>query len=200
MRFDNYLQQHAIAAIPVEQFDGLEVDVAGPHDWEAVESRPGMRIWIWPEDPYRQQFCANAVLTMHRIGAPLDPPEAFAMLCDEQVDLVRGCHERYRAWQPDDDGLGIKGMLSLQFDSEVGAIGSASHTRIIPAAQETLIAQLTVTALLGSPANSADIRLSVVPTGTAPSTNETVAGRPTGSSRNSPSVIGPVADGPGGVR
>lgn len=59
MRFDEYLQQHGIAAIPVDRFDGFEVEIEGPHDWEAVESRPGLRIWVWRGAPYAESFCAN---------------------------------------------------------------------------------------------------------------------------------------------
>ena len=172
MRFDTYLEERGISAAPVDRFYGIEVDVDGPPDWEAVESRPGMRIWIWPDDPYRQQFCGNAVLTMHRISTVLDPLEVFEMLCNEQVHLVGGCHERYRAWRPAVDGVGIDGMLSSQFDSQVGSIGSASQSRIIAPGQETLIAQLTVTALLGSPANSANIRLTVKCAGAAAAVGE----------------------------
>ena len=178
MRFDEYLRHIGIVAIPVDSFDGFEVDVEGPAGWEAVESQPGMRIWIWPEDPYRQQFCGNAVLTMHRVPVSLDPADVFEMLCDEQVQLVGGGHERYRAGQLAEDGIGIRGMLSVQFDSEFGAIGSASQTRIITAAQETLIAQLTVTALLGSPANVANVRLTVVSADAAPDRNRPATARP----------------------
>ena len=146
MRFDEFLQQHGIVAVPVDRFDGFEVSVVGPHDWEAVEDRPGMRIWVWREDPYLQQFCANAVLTMHRVAVALDPPEVFAMLSDEQVHLVPGCHEHQRTSAPAEDGIGLQGTLSSQFDSEFGTIDSISRTRIIPTAQATLIAQLTLTA------------------------------------------------------
>lgn len=194
MRLDEYLHQHEILAIPVEKFDGFEVEVEGPQDWEAVESQPGMRIWIWPDDPCRPQFCANAVLTMHRVPARIDSDEVFEMLCDEQVQLVPRCHERYRASQPADNGMGINGMLSSQFDSEFGAIASASQTRIIPLAQETLIAQLTLTALLESPANWADVRLVVTPTGSAANTAEVVAARTTGGGPNAGSATGPTAN------
>lgn len=167
MRLDEYLRQNANAVEAVDRFDGFEVAVDGPQDWEAVESRPGIRIWIWPADPYRDQFCANAVLTMHHLRGTLDVADVFEMLCDEQVQLMPGCHERYRSWQPADDGIGIKGMLSSQFEREFGIIGSASQTRIIAADNQTFIAQLTLTALLGSPANWADIRMSVVPNDSA---------------------------------
>ena len=113
MRFDQFLQQHGIVAVPVDQFDGFEVNVVGPQDWEVVEDRPGLRIWVWREDPYLNQFCANAVLTMHRVAAELDPTEVFAMLSDEQVHLVPGCHERQRSSAPADGGMGIQGLLSL---------------------------------------------------------------------------------------
>jgi hypothetical protein len=161
MRFDEYLQQHRLVAVPVDRFDGLEVSVEGPHDWEAVEDRPGMRIWAWREDPFLKQFCANAVLTMHRVPAELDPAEVFAMLSDEQVHLVPGCHERQRTSDPADDGAGLWGLLSSQFDSEFGTIDSISRTRIITGPEETLIAQLTLTALHDSPVNWDNIHLRV---------------------------------------
>ena len=163
MRFDQFLQQHGIVAVPVDQFDGFEVNVVGPQDWEVVEDRPGLRIWVWREDPYLNQFCANAVLTMHRVAAELDPTEVFAMLSDEQVHLVPGCHERQRSSAPADGGMGIQGLLSLQFDSEFGVIDSLLRTRIITDDDQTLIAQLTLTALHDSPVDWASIRISVEP-------------------------------------
>lgn len=163
MRFDQFLQHHGIVAVPLDQFDGFEVNVVGPHDWEAVEDRPGMRIWVWREDPFMKQFCANAVLTMHQVPARLDPSGVFAMLSDEQVDLVPGCHERQRTAAPADDGIGLQGLLALQFDSEFGTIDSISRTRIITTDQQTLIAQLTLTALHDSPVNWASIQMSVMP-------------------------------------
>jgi hypothetical protein len=96
-----------------------------------------MRIWAWREDPFLKQFCANAVLTMHRVPTQLEPAEVFAMLSDEQVHLVPGCHERQRTSDPADDGAGLWGLLSSQFDSEFGTIDSISRTRIITGAEET---------------------------------------------------------------
>ena len=163
MRFDEYLHQHGMAAIPVDRFDGFEVSVEGPHDWEAVEDQRGLRIWVWRNDPYLNQFCANAVLTMHRVPDALDPAEVFVMLSDEQVRLVPGCHERQRTSAPADDGIGIRGLLSSQFDSEFGIIDSLCRTRILADNQQTLIAQLTLTALHDSPVDWADIQMSVMP-------------------------------------
>ena len=163
IRFGEFLKQHGIVAVRVDRFDGFEVTVEGPHDWGAVEDLPGLRIWVWREDPYLQRFCANAVLTMHRVAAELDPTEVFAMLSDEQVHLVPGCHERQRSSAPAYDGIGIEGLLSSQFDSEFGIIGSLSRTRIITDDHQTLIAQLTLTALHDSPVDWASIRMSVEP-------------------------------------
>lgn len=163
MRFDDYLKQRGCAAIPVDQFDGFDVEVEGPHDWEAVEARPGLRVWVWRDDPYIQQFCANAVLTMHRIPARIDPQDSFSMLSDEQVQLAPGCHERHREAGPANDGIGIAGVLASQFDSEFGAIDSVSHSRIITTDEETLIAQLTLTALHDSPVDWAHVQLTVLP-------------------------------------
>jgi hypothetical protein len=170
MRFDEYLQQRGITAVPVDRMDGFEVTVEGPQDWEPLEAQPGLRIWVWPQDPYRQQFCANAVLTMHRIAVELDPAEVFSMLSEEQVLVVPGCHVRERASAPAEDSTigGIQGMLSSQFDSEFGPVDSLSRTRIITADQQTLIAQLTLTALHVSSVDWAGIHLSVVADAAAP--------------------------------
>lgn len=163
MRFDEYLQQHAIVAVPVDRLDGFDVEVEGPQGWEAVEDRVGMRIWAWRNDPNLQKFCANAVLTTHRVSAVLGPAEVFAMLADEQVQIVPGCHERHRECRPADGGLGVEGVLFSQFDTEIGTIDSLSRSRIIASEQATLIAQLTITALHDSPIDWTHIRLTVVP-------------------------------------
>ena len=55
----------------------------------------------------------------------------------------------------------------MQITHELGTIDSASQTRIITAGQETLIAQLTVTALHDSPVDRAHIWLTVRPGATA---------------------------------
>ncbi len=176
MRFDEFLRRESIAAVPVERFDGFVVEVEGPQDWETVESQPGVWIWAWRDDPYVERFCANAVLTMHRVSVALDPVEVFVMLCDEQVHLVPGSHERHREVRPADDGIGVEGLLSQRIETEVGAVDSVSHSRIIANERETLIAQLTVSALRESPVNWGRIGLSVVPIG-APDHSHPAAGQ-----------------------
>ena len=80
------------------------------------------------------------------------------MLSGEQVHLVPGCHERQRTSAPAEDGIGLQGVLSSQFDSEFGTIDSLSRSRIITGPEETLIAQPTLTALHDSPVNWANIQ------------------------------------------
>ena len=163
MRFDEYLQRNAIAAAPADRFNGFEVNVQGPHGWEAVEDRPGLRIWVWREDPYREKFCANAVLTMHQVAAALDPADTFEMLSEEQVLSAPKCQELQQRWESAEDGIGIQGTLSSQVDTEFGTIDSLTRTRIIVADQQTLIAQLTLTALHGSPVDWDEIQMSLQP-------------------------------------
>ena len=62
------------------------------------------------------------------------------------------------------EGPGVVGLQFLEFTTEeFGRIGSASRTRIIPAGSQTLVAQLTVTALVDSPVDFADVGLTVAP-------------------------------------
>jgi hypothetical protein len=66
------------------------------------------------------------------------------------------------------EGPGVVGLQFLEFTTEeFGRIGSASRTRIIPAGSQTLVAQLTVTALVDSPVDFADMGLTVAPRDTA---------------------------------
>jgi hypothetical protein len=131
---------------------------------EFLGELPGKRMWGWTADPFIKRFGANAVLSMSRVGASLDPTEVFGMLCEWQINMVEGTRERGRAVAAATDGPGIVGQLFLEIPTEdYGLIGSASRTRIIPAGPETLIAQLTVTALVDSPVDFADTGLTVAP-------------------------------------
>lgn len=120
------------------------------------------------------------------------------MLCDEQVQIVSGCHERYRSWHPSEDGIGITGTLSSQFDSELGTISSVTHSRILTHAEQTLLAQLTLTALVSSPVNWTNIRMTFIPTDSAPHPAESLAGRPRGFNGDAFTGVGTTVTAPGG--
>jgi hypothetical protein len=167
MRFDKFVEKRGLAVSPVNRFAGFIVEVGVPPGWEPFDSAPGLRVWAWRDDPCIEKFCANAVLTMHRVEAPLNPADVFTMLAEQQLQSVPGCRELRRALGPAGESAGVHGYLALRITYELGAIDSASQTRIITAEQETLIAQLTVTAQHDSPANQAHIRLTVRPGATA---------------------------------
>jgi hypothetical protein len=161
MRFDEFVERHGITVSPVDRFDGLAVEVGVPPGWEPLDSGVGIGVWVCPTDLCLDEFCANAVLTMHRVEASLGPGEVFAMLSNQQQQSVPGCHERHRELAVASDGVGIVGVLTMQITHELGTIDSVSRSRIIATEQETLIAQLTVTALHDSPVDRENISLSV---------------------------------------
>lgn len=171
VRFDEFVADNGIAAAPADQFDGFAVSVILPPDWalldvEPYNTVPGTRAWAWPADPCieRHHFGANAVLSMSVVEASLDPAEVFAMLCEWQLHMVGDTHERRRALEPATEGPGVVGTLMMEITtSEYGPVASVSRTRIIPAGEQTLIAQLTITALLDSPIDKAHIALIVAP-------------------------------------
>ncbi|WP_424386898.1 LpqN/LpqT family lipoprotein [Mycolicibacter algericus] len=78
MRFDEFIARDGVAVSPVDQFDGLAVDVGVPADWDPFDSAPGIGVWMCRHDPRVNQFCPNAVLTLHRVEAPLDAADVFA--------------------------------------------------------------------------------------------------------------------------
>jgi hypothetical protein len=161
MRFDEFVEGHGVAVSPVDEFAGFVVEVGIPEDWDPFDSAPGMRVWIWRSDPRIHEFCANAVLTMHRVEAVLDPGDVFAMLVDQQLQSVPGSHEVHRELAAATEGVGVVGAIAMHITRELGTIASESRSRIITAEQETLIAQLTVTALHDSPVDRADVWLTV---------------------------------------
>jgi len=167
MRFDEFVNKHGLAVSPVDQFAGLVVQVGVPPGWEPFDSAPGVRVWVCRSDPCLPEFCANAVLTMHRVGAVLDPAKVFAMLADQQLQSVPGCREVRREVAAATEGAGVVGVLGMQITHELGMIDSVSQSRIITAGQETMVAQLTVTALHDSPVDRADVWLSARPGATA---------------------------------
>lgn len=161
MRFADFVESHGLAVSSVDRFDGFVVEVGVPPGWEPFDSAAGIRVWVCRTDPRIDEFCANAVLTMHRVEAPLDADEVFAMLVDQQLQSVPTCHELNHEVAGATEGPGIVGVLAMQITHELGTIDSASRSRIITTEQETLIAQLTVTALHDSPVGRANIWLSV---------------------------------------
>lgn len=175
VRFDEFVADNGIAVVQTDQFDGFAVSVILPPDWEPLDTEPydtmpGTQAWFWPADPCteRHHFGANAVLSTSRVEASLDPAEVFAMLCEWQVHMVGDTHERHRALEPATEGPGVVGTLMMEITtSGYGPIASVSRTRIIPAGEQTLIAQLTITALLDSPIDKAHIALTVAPSDAA---------------------------------
>ncbi|BBY08021.1 LpqN/LpqT family lipoprotein [Mycobacterium noviomagense] len=161
MRFDEYTEKHGLAVSPVDEFAGFIVEVGVPPGWEPFDSAPGVRVWAWRDDPCIDVFCANAVLTMHRVKAPLNPAEVFAMLAEQQLQSAPGCHEVRREMSPGGESVGVQALLAMQITHELGTIDSASQSRIITAGHETLIAQLTVTARHDSPVDRSHVRLTV---------------------------------------
>jgi hypothetical protein len=171
VRFDEFVADTGIVVTPAEEFDGFAVSVILPPDWEPLDSEqftgmPGTRAWAWPADPgiERVRFAANAVLSMSRVEAALDPAEVFSMLCEWQVHMVQGTRERNRALELASEGPGVVGTLMMEITTDdYGPIASVSRTRIVPAGPQILIAQLTITALLDSPIDKANIGLTVAP-------------------------------------
>ncbi|WP_201407066.1 hypothetical protein [Mycobacterium paraintracellulare] len=159
MRFDEFTKEHGLAVSPTDRFAGFVLEVGVPPRWEPFDSAVGTRVWVWRDDPHIDVFCANAVLTMHRVEAPLDPAEVFGMLSEQQLQSAPKCHELHREFTAANDGVGMVGALAMQIAHELGTIDSASQSRIITAEHATLIAQLTVTALHDSPVDRAHIWL-----------------------------------------
>ena len=146
MRFEEFLDEHALAAIPADHFAGYLVEVGVPTGWGPLVSAIGLRVWVRQGVAGDDAFCENAVLTMHRVEASLNAGDVFDMLANQQVLSVPGGHEMQRDSTPATDGPGIVAVQTVQITGELGTIESASRTRIVSTAKETLIAQLTVTA------------------------------------------------------
>ena len=133
MRFDEFVKERGVAVSPVDQFAGFKVEVGVPTGWEPLDSAPGMRVWVCRTDPRIADFCANAVLTMHRVEAVLYAGEVFAMLVDQQVQSVPGCHELHHELAAATEGAGAVGALAMQIAFEHGVVDSVSRSRIITA-------------------------------------------------------------------
>lgn len=193
MRFDEFVKLHGIAVTPVDRFDGLAVEVEGPPGWEHFDSALGGRIWICRTDPRISDFCANAVLTMHRVEASLDAGEVFAMLAEQQLQSVQGCHELHRTFADAPEGPGTLGTLAMQITHERGTLDSESQSRIITTEKEMRIAQLTVTGLHDSPVDRSNVRLSARRDATVPT--DGAAGPASTRGHDSAPIHGRAADG-----
>ena len=168
MRFAEYVGRHGLTVSPVDRFAGFVVEVGLPSGWESVRAVPGLRVWCQPDEGSSGAFRPNAVLTMHSVAAALDECEVFAMLVDEQLQSVPGCRAERRELAPAEEGIGMQGLIALHISGhEFGELESVSRSRIIKYGQETMIAQLTVTALRDASVNRAGFSLTVRP-GAAP--------------------------------
>ena len=163
MELVDFLAQHHIAVLPVDEFPGLAVGVLFPAGWEPFDDQGWMRVWTWADDPHRELFCASAVLTTHRVEARVDAGEMFTMLCDHQRKSLLNAREAHREFATATEGPGKVGVLALEIDHAAGTMDSLTHTRIVTTDGELLIAQLTVTALHDSRPDWSHIRLAVVP-------------------------------------
>ncbi|RAU96330.1 hypothetical protein [Mycolicibacter senuensis] len=161
MRFDEFVARNGVAVSPVDRFDGFAVDVGAPPDWEPFDATVGVGARICRGDSSINEFCTNAVLTLHRVEVSLDAGEVFAMLSEQQMQSVSGCHELHRELAAATEGPGGAGTLVVRISHELGTIDSVSRSRIIPTEQATLIAQLTVTSLHDSTVDRQNIWLAV---------------------------------------
>jgi hypothetical protein len=161
VHFDEFVQANQLHVAPVEQCEGLQVEVGLPPDWDPFQSSPGMRIWVWRNDPCRETFCANAVLTMNRVDSPLDPAAVFTMLCGQQVHALPDSQELRRELAAATEGPGVTGVFDMSITAEVGRVDSLSLSRIVADDQRTWITQLTVTALADSPVDRTGIWLRI---------------------------------------
>jgi len=161
VRFDEFVARHQIVVSPVDRFAGFVVDVGKPPEWLPLDTAPGLRAWVDHDDSCTDVFRANAVLTTHHLAAGVDAGELFGMLSDKQLQSVPGCREQRRELAQATEGAGVVGLLALQIPHELGTLASVSRTRIITSEQETLIAQLTMTALEDTAVSPSDVWLTV---------------------------------------
>ena len=161
MRFDEILVRSGSTARSVDRLDGFAVEVGLPPEWDVFDCAPGLQAWVCTDGPRTTGFCTNAVLTMHRVEAELDPAAVFVMLSDQQLQTVPGSRELHREFVSAAEGPGAAGTLIMQIPQEFGVVDSSSQCRIVVADQAALIAQLTLTALRDSPAGRSPISLAV---------------------------------------
>lgn len=157
----------AVDVTPVDRLAGFDVNVGLPLGWDPFESAAGLRVWVCRNDPLIAEFCANAVLTMHCIKAELEAGEVFAMVAEQQLQSVPESRELRREVTAATEGPGVVGALAMEIGSKPGIIDSVCQSRIITTDRETLIAQLTVTALHNSSVRQDEVWLTVRKTGAA---------------------------------
>ncbi|WP_445170159.1 hypothetical protein ACTXG7_13050 [Mycolicibacterium sp. Dal123E01] len=155
------MAESGIAVFPVDRCAGCEVRVELPLGWEAFDTAPGVGVWVCRSDPRADEFCANAVLTMHCVEAVLNCGEVFTMLADQQLQSVPGCRERSRYLTAAAEGSGVAGTLAMEFAHQFGTLDSICLSRIVAMDQETLIVQLTTSVLRDSPVVREPLRLTV---------------------------------------
>ena len=161
MRIEQFLQTTGTATRQVDRFDNFMVKVGLPPMWQPMESPFATPLWIWVSDPCIKEFGANAVLTMYVLDSPITGREIFPMLCEQQLQTFPQSRESKRELQDATEGPGLTGILVTQMDADVGAIDTVAWSRMITTDRETMIAQLTVTALHNSPVDWPEIWLSV---------------------------------------
>lgn len=83
------------------------------------------------------------------------------MLSEQQLQYLPQSAELHRSLRSAGESIGIEGSLAMQISDEVGTIDSISQSRIIRREEESLIAQVTVTALRDSPVDLKKIWLAV---------------------------------------
>lgn len=174
---DQLIETTGTVVRPVDRFGGLLVKVGLPPAWEPVESPFGSHIWVWIGDPRIKDFGANAVLTMHVMESVLDGATVFSALCEQQLHMLSDGRELKRELSTATEGPGVTGLFVTQLTADVGAIDSVARSRIVTTDSETLIAQLTVTALHDSPVDWLQVWLTAEP-GSA--TGPTLANRGSG--------------------
>ncbi|MEI7862923.1 MAG: hypothetical protein WCJ21_09850 [Planctomycetota bacterium] len=163
MRFQEFVAEHQIQVLPADRFVGFTVDVELPLQWEQVDAPGGLRVWVWTGDPRKKDFCANAVLNLYRVEAAVDPGVLFSTMCEQEFRSVPKCRELYRDLAAANEGPGFAGTLVLEIDHEVGKIDSATRSRILTHEKETLIAELTITALHDAGREEPQFVLSLIP-------------------------------------
>lgn len=161
MRFDDFVSEHAVTVAAVDQFSGYVVRVGLPASWVPFDAAVGLRVWVCRSGPRIDEFCSNAVLTMHSVDAALDAREVFGMLIEQQLHFAPNGRERLRELAPASEGAGMVGMVAMHIPFERGTVASESRSRIIVTEEQTLVAQLTVTALQDSPLDRASVWMTV---------------------------------------
>ena len=111
MRFDEFVAREHIEVLPADRFVGFPVGVELPPEWEQVDAKNGLRVWVWASDPRRKDFCGNAVLNLYRVQAVVEPSVLFAMLCEQQRQSVPNSRELLSDLAAATEGPGAAGTV-----------------------------------------------------------------------------------------